>query len=127
MKWRLAAATIALGLIVGQGAGTARAESDTAQGQKVFNKCKACHSVQAGKNRVGPSLAGIVGRPAGTAEGYNYSDAMKNSGITWDEESLDKFLTKPKDMVPGTKMTFGGIKKEDDRKALIKYLEKEAM
>ncbi len=129
MKRRLVPAIIALGLTVALGAGVAQASSDgdAAKGKKVFNKCKACHSLEAGKNKVGPSLAGIFGRAAGTAEGYKYSDAMKDSGITWDEDSLDEFVAKPKKMIPKTKMTFGGVKKEDDREDLIAYLKQETM
>lgn len=132
MKWKLAPAVIALGLTAALGAGVAQASSDmamgdAAKGEKVFKKCAACHSMTPGKNKVGPSLAGIVGREAGTAEGYKYSKAMKASGITWDVESLDTFFTKPKKMVPGTKMGFRGIKKEGDRANLIEFLKKDAM
>ena len=127
MKWRLVPAVIALGLTVALSAGVAQAQADAAKGKKVFTKCAACHSLQAGKNKLGPSLAGIIGRAAGTSEKFKYSKAMKKSGITWDEESLDTFLKKPKDMVPRTKMSFRGIKKESDRKNLIEYLKQEAM
>ncbi len=100
----------------------APARADDA-GEKVFKKyCSSCHTVEAGKNRVGPSLAGIVGRKAGSVAGFSYSAQNKNSGITWDEATLDKYLTDPKAMVPGTKMVFAGVKKEDERKALIGYL-----
>lgn len=128
MKWSLVPAALALGLTVALGAGVALAEGDAAKGKKVFNKCKACHSLKVGKNKIGPSLAGVFGRAAGTAEGFKkYSKAMKESGITWDEESLKTFITKPKKMVPGTKMTFGGVRKEGDRDNLIAYLKQEAM
>jgi cytochrome c len=92
-------------------------------GETIFKRyCAVCHSVQAGTNKIGPSLHGVVGREAGTAPGYNYSDANKKSGITWTEANLDKYLTEPKAMVPGTKMLFAGIKNPDDRKAVIAYL-----
>ncbi len=92
-------------------------------GETIFKRyCAVCHTVQAGMNKIGPSLHGVVGRPAGTAPGYSYSDANKKSGITWTEANLDKYLTDPKAMVPGTKMLFAGIKNPDDRKAVIAYL-----
>jgi cytochrome c len=102
--------------------GLAQAEGDAAKGKKVFNKCKTCHSLEAGKNKIGPSLHGLFGRTAGSAEGFTYSDAMVESGIVWDEETIELFVTKPKDMMPGTKMVFTGLKKEEQRKDLIAYL-----
>ena len=127
MNRRFVPAAIALGLTVMLSAGAAHADGDADKGKKVFNKCKACHTLEAGKNRVGPSLHGIMGRPAGTAEGFKYSDAMKGSGITWDEATLDTYLKDPKAMVPGTKMVFAGLKKEDDIKDLLAYLKAESM
>ena len=101
----------------------AAAEGDAAKGEKVFRKCKACHAVGPGaKNKVGPELNGLVGRPAGSVDGYNYSPAMKGSGLTWDEATLNTYLTKPKDLVPGTKMIFAGLSKEDQRADIIAYL-----
>jgi cytochrome c len=92
-------------------------------GEKVFKKyCTACHTTEAGKNKVGPSLAGIIGRKAGTVEGFSYSDANKNSGVVWDEANLDTYLVDPKKFMPGTKMVFAGMKKEAERKALVAYL-----
>lgn len=117
----LFAAVAAAGLMAT--AGTALADGDAAAGKKVFNKCKVCHTLEAGVNKVGPSLAGVVGRPAGTIEEFSYSDAMKNSGVTWDEESLDKYLADPKGFIPGNKMAFVGLKKEDDREDVIAYLQ----
>ena len=103
---------------------TAQAEGDAALGQKTFKKkCMACHTVdKGGKKKVGPNLYGIVGRAAGTAEGFKYSDGMVESGLTWDEATLDKYLTKPKDVVPKTRMIFAGLKKENDRADVIAYL-----
>jgi cytochrome c len=127
MNRRFVPAAIALGLTVMLSAGAAQADGDADKGKKVFNKCKACHTLEAGKNRVGPSLHGIFGRAAGTAEGFKYSDAMKGSGITWDEDSLETYLKDPKAKVPGTKMVFAGLKKEDDIENLLAYLKAEAM
>ena len=99
------------------------ARADEAAGEAVFKKfCMVCHSTQAGANKIGPSLAGIVGRKAGTVPGYTYTDANKNSGVTWDEKTLDTYLTDPKKFVPGTKMLFAGVKNDADRQALIDYL-----
>ncbi|HUC68356.1 MAG TPA: cytochrome c family protein [Stellaceae bacterium] len=99
---------------------------DAAQGEVIFKRnCAICHTVEAGKNKIGPSLAGVVGRKAGTAPGYSYSDANKNSGITWSDAELDKYLTDPRGVVPGTKMLFAGLKNPDDRKNVIAYLKQQ--
>lgn len=103
-------------------AGSASAQ-DAAAGEKAFAKCKACHKTEAGKNAVGPSLFGIVGRQAGTVEGFKYSDANKNSGVTWTADVLDKYLTDPKAFMPGNKMAFAGVKDDAERKNIIAYLE----
>jgi len=92
-------------------------------GQKVFNKCKACHEAAELKNKVGPSLKGLFGRKAGSLEGYAYSDAMKSSGITWGEDTLKTYLADPKAIIPGTKMSFPGLKKEEEIENVIAYLE----
>ncbi len=103
-------------------AAAAHADGDSAKGKKVFAKCMACHAVEAGKNKVGPSLHGIMGRKAGSLEGFTYSDAMKNANITWNEAELDKYLTNPKKDIPGNKMAFPGLPKADDRANVIAYL-----
>ena len=96
---------------------------DAAAGEKVFSKCKICHQIGEGaKNMVGPVLNGVVGRPAGAYEGYHYSDANKNSGITWDEATLKEYLKDPKAKVPGTKMVFPGLKSDDDINNVLAYL-----
>lgn len=96
---------------------------NAAEGEKVFVQCKTCHVKEAGQNRVGPSLAGIVGRAAGTVEGFNYSAANKNSGITWSAEKLFQYLEKPARVVPGTKMVFAGLPDAQKRADVIAYLQ----
>lgn len=116
---------IALGaaIVLSLSATSAMAAGDVKKGTKVFKKCKACHTVeQGGKNKVGPNLFAIVGKEAGKVEGFKYSKAMKGSGLTWDEATLDGFLKKPKKYLKGTKMSFAGLKKEKDRKNVIAYL-----
>jgi cytochrome c len=100
----------------------ALAEGDADAGKKVYNKCKACHSLAEGKNKVGPSLFGRIGQPAAGVPGFKYSKALKGSGLTWDEETLKKFLTTPKTLVPGTRMAFAGLKKEADIDNVIAYM-----
>ncbi len=95
---------------------------DVKSGEAVFRQCAACHTLEAGKNKIGPSLHGLFGRKAGTVDGFTYSEAMKNSGITWDEKTLTEYLRAPKKMVPGTKMTFAGIKNDAKLQDLITYL-----
>ena len=96
-------------------------------GEAVFIQCAACHALDAGQgHKLGPNLAGVLGRKAGTAEGFGYSDAMVASGVEWNRENLDAFLASPNTVVPGTTMIFAGIGDEERRTALIDYLEKEA-
>lgn len=116
---------VALALFAMFAAGSAEA-SDAAKGQKVFAKCKTCHEVSTDKNKIGPSLKGIIGRAAGSVEGFAYSDAMKSSGIIWGEDTLKVYLADPKKVVPGTKMSFAGLKKEDEIEDVIAYLEEAA-
>ena len=97
--------------------------ADPAAGEKAFSVCKACHKVGEGaKNGVGPVLNGVVGRAAGSAEGYKYSDAMASSGITWDEANLAEYLKNPKAKVPSGKMMFAGVKDDTKLADLIAYL-----
>jgi len=92
-------------------------------GQKAFKQqCGLCHDTAAGKNRVGPSLFGIVGRKSGSVDGFHYSDGNKNSGLTWDQATLDKYLADPRGTVPGTTMTYAGMKNEEQRRDIIGYL-----
>ena len=102
---------------------TAFAAGDPDAGAKVFNKCAACHKIGPGaKNAVGPELNGIKGRKTGTAEGYAYSDANKNSGLTWDEATFKEYITAPQKKIPGTKMTFPGLPVEADRDNVWAYI-----
>ncbi|TWG99465.1 cytochrome c [Mesorhizobium sp. J18] len=99
---------------------------DPAAGEKVFAKCKACHVADTDQNKIGPSLKGIVGRTAGTHEGFKYSPAMIEAGeggLVWNEETLTEYLRSPKEMVPKTKMAFVGLKKDEDLANVIAYLE----
>jgi cytochrome c len=96
---------------------------DTAAGKTSFNKCMACHAIGEGaKNKVGPELNGLKGRKSGTAEGYSYSEANKNSGITWDEATFKDYIKDPKAKIPGTKMVFAGIKNEQEAGDLWAFL-----
>lgn len=96
---------------------------DVAAGEKSFNKCRACHQVGgSAKNTVGPILNGLFGRKSGTVEGYSYSDANKNSGIIWDEATFADYIKDPKARIPGTKMSFAGIKNEQEAKDLTAFL-----
>ena len=96
---------------------------DVDAGKSSFNKCLACHAVGEGaKNKVGPVLNGLDGRKSGSVEGYSYSDANKNSGITWGKETFLEYIKDPKGKIPGTKMIFAGIKNEKERGDLCAYL-----
>lgn len=119
-KFGLIAAALAVGVMIS--GGSAMAAGDAAKGKKVYRKCSACHTVKPGKNRIGPSLFGIVGRKAATAKKFRYSKAMKKSNLTWDEATLDKYLTKPRKFLKGTKMVFAGLRKKKDRDNIIAYL-----
>jgi cytochrome c len=88
-----------------------------------FKKCALCHTTEAGKNKIGPSLFGVVGRKSATLDNFNYSEAMKKFDQVWDEETLDKYLADPRGTVPGTKMIFPGIKDKTERDDVIAYLE----
>ena len=96
---------------------------DIAAGERSFAKCRACHQVGEGaRNLVGPELNGLVGRHSGAVEGYSYSNANKNSGLTWDEATFADYIKDPKAKIPGTKMIFVGIKSEKEIKDLIAFL-----
>jgi len=95
---------------------------DAANGRRVFTQCMACHAVQEGRNMAGPSMFGIVGRPAGTVEGFRYSDANANSGIVWTEPTMFAYLEAPQQFIPGTIMAFPGLRDPQDRADVIAYL-----
>ena len=99
---------------------TARADGDPARGAEVYRRCMACHSIE--HDLVGPHHAGLFGRKAGSVAGFNYSPAMRNSGITWNEQTLDVFLKNPQARVPGSYMTFAGLPDDTERADVIAYL-----
>ncbi|MBU6498703.1 MAG: cytochrome c family protein [Rhodospirillales bacterium] len=110
-------------LVAGLAVGAAAHAADPAAGQAIFKQqCSICHSVVAGKNMTGPSLFGVVGRKSGTEAKFHYSAANKADGLTWDEATLDKYLTAPQQVVPHTTMTYGGLKDATKRANLIAYL-----
>jgi cytochrome c len=119
---RLSSFSAIVGAALVASAGAAAAQ-DAAAGEKVFAKCKVCHQVgENAKSAIGPALNGVVGRKAGTYPGYNYSEANKTSGITWDEATLKEYLKDPKAKIPGTKMVFPGLKSDEDIANVIAYL-----
>lgn len=112
----LAAAAVAL-------SSTAALAQDVANGEDVFKKCRACHAIGEGaRNLVGPQLNGIIGRKSGSVEGFPYSEANKNSGVTWDKDTFLKYIKDPKAFMPGNKMAFAGVKDEADASDLFAYL-----
>ena len=121
MKTFAISALTVLGVtLVGMGTSLA---ADAAAGKAAFNKCMACHAIGEGAtNKVGPELNGLDGRKSGSVAGYAYSDANKNSGITWDEKEFKEYIKNPKAKVPGTKMTFAGISKESEVDNLWAYV-----
>jgi cytochrome c len=97
--------------------------ADVEAGKTAFKKCALCHTTEAGKNKIGPSLFGIVGRKSATLDNFNYSESMKKFDHTWDEGTLDEYLADPRATIPGTKMIFPGIKEKTERDDVIAYLE----
>ena len=116
--------TLSTLIVIGAAAASSAAPAqDLAAGKTSFNKCLACHAVGEGaKNKVGPVLNGLNGRKSGTVEGYSYSEANKNSGITWDEATFKDYIKDPRAKIPNTKMIFPGIKNEKEAGDLWAYL-----
>ncbi|WPL81144.1 c-type cytochrome [Bordetella hinzii] len=121
MKTSTSLAALALALSCSPGA---RAQDKVLDlGKQAYQECIACHSVKAGENGVGPSLAGVFGTKAGEVPGFRFSGPMKRSGLTWDAATLDKYLENPQALVPGTRMPYSGMADAEKRAALVKYLE----
>jgi cytochrome c len=117
--WRFAVGASALVIT-----GVAYAEGDAARGEKRFEECASCHSIEAGQNLVGPSLHSVFGRKAGTVTDFRYSPAMRNSGITWTPQTLETFIADPQKLVPANRMPYAGLTEAGERADLIAYLEK---
>ena len=106
------------------GSATAALAADPVAGEKIFKtQCGICHTVVAGQNRIGPTLLGVVGRPAGSVPGFHYTADHKKLGITWDAANLDKYLINPRAMVPDTSMVYAGLKDDTERADLVAYLQ----
>ena len=117
---------LVLGFALTVGVAGAASAQDAAAGEKVFAKCKACHVIDAPTNRVGPSLHGVIGRTAGTVEGFKYSESMiqhGKDGLVWNNENLEKYLADPKGFIPKNKMAYPGLKNADDRANVIAYID----
>ena len=115
--------TILVAAVAALAARSALADGDATKGEAIFKRtCAVCHTTEAGKNKIGPSLFGVVGRKSGSLEGFNYSEAMKKSNLTWTPEQLDAYIADPKKVVPGNRMAFAGLKKAEERQDVIAYL-----
>ena len=117
MKYQLFAGFVVSALVM-----TSAIAGDIKKGEKVFRKCKACHYVKKAKNKTGPHLVNVVGRAAGSVDGFRYSKVMASSGIVWDEKTLSGFLSMPQKYLLGTKMAYAGLRKESDIANVIAYL-----
>ncbi len=103
-------------------ASAAYAQGDPAQGQRAFNKCRTCHELDRELNKIGPHLVGVFGREAGAVEDFNYSDALKESGVVWDDETIAEYVRNPRDFIPGNRMAFAGIRNDQEIEDLLAYL-----
>jgi cytochrome c len=118
-------ALIALAAVIAAPAAAQAAPVNPAAGKLVFMRCAACHNAVKGQpNKIGPNLAGVVGRKSGTAPGFRYSAPFAKANLTWNEATLDKWLTRPAALVPGTSMVFAGLPNPQDRANVIAYLKK---
>jgi cytochrome c len=120
---RLPISHLGLGILLAFVATCPAVAADVEAGKNDFKKCALCHATEAGKNKIGPSLFGVIGRKAASLDNYSYSEAMKKFDHTWDAQTLDTYLADPRATVPGTKMIFPGIKDETERQDVIAYLE----
>lgn len=120
------AATLAAVMAAGAAQAAGGAAGDAARGKTVFARCAACHDLNTGAVRMGPSLKGIVGRPSGSVANFGYSAGMKGKGVVWGPDTLDAFLTGPMKYVPGTRMAFPGLSNAQDRADVIAYLKQAA-
>ena len=114
--------TLVLAMLAALGFTAPSLAGDAVLGEKVFRKCKACHSMEAGKRMIGPTLAGVFGRTAGTVEGFKYSKGMIAYGQVWTDETMAEYLKAPRKVVRGTKMAFAGLRKPADTDNLLAYL-----
>ena len=118
-----AASLLVMAALAIAGPALAQDAHEVEEGRRYFRRiCFACHTDEAGRNKIGPSLFGVVGRQSGTATGFAYSAAMKKKAVTWDDETLDKYLTSPRAFIPGNRMAFAGVYKAEDRRNVIAYL-----
>lgn len=121
---RICGLTLATLALFGSSAALAQSAGDPVKGKTVFARCAICHTVEPGKNKLGPTLANIVGSKAGEVPGFNFSPAMKASKVVWTPDALDKYLTNPRTFMPGNRMIFAGLPKPEDRANVIAYLKK---
>ena len=119
---RFATLAAALALLAAASAGQANAQGNADAGKKVFDKCKVCHSLDVGKNGVGPSLAGVFGRKSGTGAGFKFSKPMIDKAVVWNESTIAEYVVDPKAYIPGNKMIFPGLKKESEMADLMAFL-----